>query len=133
MATELAAPFGLTPSGGVAVFTVPGDQVQAHLTALVSIAPGDRVMLPEYGVPLTSLLFGDTAVDASQAAANDVRAAITRWEPQVNLMSVRTLLSDTPEGLTSIDVQYTPGTAVTSTSVVNTATVLIGGTVVGNS
>lgn len=133
MSTELATPFGLTPSGAIAVFTVPGDQVQAHLKALVSISPGERVMLPEYGVPLSALVFGDTAVDASQQVANDVRAAITQWEPSVNLMNVRTLLSDTPEGLASVDVQYTPGVALTSTAQVNTATVLVGGAVVGNS
>lgn len=131
--TELAAPFGLTPSGSIAVFTVPGDQVQAHLKALVSISPGERVMLPAYGVPLASLVFGDTAADAEQQVANDVRAAITQWEPQVNLMNVRTILSDTPEGLASVDVQYTPGAVLTSTAQVNTATVLVGGSVVGNS
>ena len=43
--TELAAPFGLSPSGGIAVFSTPSDQVQAHLTALVSTQLF-RAMLP---------------------------------------------------------------------------------------
>jgi len=131
--TELAAPFGLTPSGAVAVFSTPADQVQAHLTALVSTGPGERVMLPEYGVPLASLLFGDTAAEIAMQVGNDVRAAITKWEPAVSLMDVQTDVADTPEGLAAIKVEYTPGALVTSTATVSTATVLVGGTIVGNS
>lgn len=131
--TELAAPFGLTPSGAIAVLTTPADQVQAHLTALVSTAPGERVMLPTYGVPLASLVFGDTAADVSMQVGQDVSTAIATWEPTVNLMDVRTDVSDTVEGIASVRVDYSPGQAVTSTATVSTATVLVGGTVVGNS
>lgn len=130
---ELAAPFGLTPSGAIGVLNAPADQVQAHLTALVSTAPGERVMLPTYGVPLASLLFGDTSAAVAMKVGNDVRTAITQWEPAVNLMDVHTDVSDTPEGMAAVSVDYSPGSSYTSTSTVSTATVLVGGTVVGNS
>lgn len=130
---ELAAPFGLTPSGAIAVLTTPADQAQAHLTALVSTAPGERVMVPAYGVPLASLLFGDTAADVVMQVGNDVRAAITQWEPAINLTDVRMDVSDTPEGMAAVTVEYSPGALVTSTATVSTATVLVGGTIVGNS
>lgn len=131
--TELAAPFGLTPSGGIAVFSTPADQVQAHLTALVSTGPGERVMLPQYGVPLTSLVFGDTAGVVVQQVGADVQSAIGQWEPNVNLIDVRLDISDTPEGMAGVTVEYSPGQTVTSTATVSTATVLVGGTIVGNS
>lgn len=131
--TELRTPFGLSPSGAIAVLTTPADQVQAHLTALVSISPGERVMLPTYGVPLASLVFGDTAADVSMQVGNDVRSAINEWEPTVNLTDVRLDVSDTPEGVAGVTVEYSPGQAVTSTSTISTATVLVGGTVIGNS
>lgn len=131
--TELAAPFALTPSGAIAVFATPADQVQAHLTALVSTSPGERVMLPSYGVPLASLVFGDTAAAVSMQVSQDVSTAIQQWEPNVNLMDVRTDISDTPEGLAGIRVEYSPGQSVTSTATVSTATVLVGGSVIGNS
>ena len=132
MSSELAAPFALTPSGGIAEFNVPGDQVQAHLTALVSTAPGERVMLPTYGVPLTKLLFSNTAIDVTQIVAQDVRTAIQKWEPAINLLNVRTMVSDTPEGISKINVDYAPGVVATSNTQVSTATVLVGGTVIGN-
>jgi uncharacterized protein len=131
--TELAAPFGLSPSGAIAVLTTPADQVQAHLTALVSTGPGERVMLPTYGVPLASLVFGDTAGVVVQQVSQDVQQAIGKWEPSVNLIDVRLDVSDTPEGMAGVTVEYSPGQEVTSTATVSTATVLVGGTVIGNS
>ena len=88
MSVELQIPFGLTPSGGVAVITNPSDQVQQHLQSLVSTNPGERVMQPKYGVPLASYLFGLDTDQTAAAVANDVSAAVTRWEPKVNVQDV---------------------------------------------
>lgn len=129
MATELATPFGLTPSGGIAGFSVPGDMVQAHLQALVSTNPGERVMNPAYGVPLSSYVFGLSADQVGQLVVADVSRAIMRWEPAVNLQNVETMVADTSEGLVSVNVQYSPGAAVTGSTQVSTATVLVGGSI----
>lgn len=130
--TELQAPFGLTPSGGIAAVSVPGDMVQQHLRALVSTNPGERVMRPTYGVPLSSYVFGLSASEVSTLVSADVARAIQQWEPSVNLQDVRALTSDTSEGLVAVDVNYTPGAVVTGSAVVSTASVLVGGSVVGS-
>lgn len=130
MARELAAPFGLTPSGGIAVVTAPGDQVQQHLQALVSTNPGERVMRPDYGVPLASYVFGLSAQEVTPLVAADVTRAVQQWEPAVNLRDVRTTASDTSEGMVAVNVDYSPGATVTASSVSATATVLVGGSVV---
>lgn len=132
MARELQAPFGLTPSGGIAVVTTPGDMVQQHLKTLVSTNPGDRAMLPTYGVPLATYVFGIGADQVGPLVSADVSRAIHQWEPAVNLQNVQTMLSDTSEGLVAVDVQYSPGATVTSSSTTSTATVLVGGSVVGS-
>lgn len=131
MATELQAPFGLTPSGAVAVVTAPGDQVQQHLKCLVSTAPGERVMRPTYGVPLASNIFGLSAQEVGPLVAADVRQAIQQWEPNVSLQDVQLMTSDTSEGMVAVNVDYSPGAVATASSVTSTATVLVGGTVVG--
>lgn len=132
MARELQAPFGLTPSGAIAVVTTPGDMVQQHLKSLVSTNPGDRAMRPTYGVPLASYVFGLSADEVGPLVAADVQRAIQQWEPAVNLRNVQTMVSDTSEGLASVDVQYSPGATATSASTTSTATVLVGGSVVGS-
>jgi hypothetical protein len=127
---ELAAPFSLTPSGGVAAVSAPGDIVQQHLKCLVSTNPGERVMRPTYGVPLSSYVFGLSADQVSPLVTNDVTRAIREWEPSVSLQNVQMQTADTPEGMVSIDVQYSPGVAVTGSTQLSTATVLVGGSVV---
>lgn len=128
--SELAQPFSLSPSGGVAVVSDPGTITQQHLQALVSTAPGERVMQPRYGVPLASFLFGADAAATDAVIAADIRAAIITWEPSVALQDVQTTVADTTLGIASIDVQYSPGAGVGAQAQVQTATVLVGGAVV---
>lgn len=130
MSIELLTPFQLTSSGGVAVTTVPDQQVQQHLQALVSTNPGERVMQPRYGVPLADYLFGLDTDQTAAAVSNDISAAVVKWEPSVNIQHVRTLISDTSQGLLSIDVDYSPGSVAPSPSVVSTCTILVGGSVI---
>ena len=131
MSDELLMPFQLTPSGGVAVTTVPSQQVQQHLQALASTSPGERVMQPSYGVPLSGLVFGLDTSQTSAVVTNELSAAIAKWEPSVNIRDVRTLISDTSQGLLSINVDYSPGAPGVSSapSTIQTATILVGGTV----
>lgn len=132
MARELQAPFGLSPSGAVAVVGTPGDQVQQHLRCLVSTTPGERVMRPTYGVPLAGDVFGLSAQEVGPIVARDVRQAIQQWEPLVNLQGVQIMPTDTSEGVVGVDVEYSPGAVATASSVTSTATVLVGGTIVGS-
>lgn len=124
-------PFQLTPSGGVAATTIPSVQVQQHLQTLVSTSPGERVMQPTYGIPLARYLFGLDTDQTAAAVSNDVSAAVAKWEPNVNVRDVYTMVSDTSEGLISLNVDYSPGAVATGAStIVQTCTVLVGGTVV---
>lgn len=129
--SELQQPFGLTPSGAVATVSDPGTIAQQHLQALVSTAPGERVMQPRYGVPLASQLFGLNAAQVNAQVAVDVQTAITAWEPSIALSNVQIQASDNPRGIVSINVAYTPGAGVSAQARAQTATVLIGGGVVG--
>ena len=130
MSTELQQPFGLTPSGGVAIVGDPGTQAQQHLQSLVSTGPGERVMLPQYGVPVTSYVFGLDADQVTAQVSNDVGAAIRTWEPSIALQNVQTMVSDTSRGVVSIDVLYAPGAGVSPQAQTSIATVLVGGGVV---
>jgi len=126
---EIAAPFSLTPSGGLAAVSAPADMVQQHLKCLVSTNPGERVMRPTYGVPLSGYVFGLSADQVSPLVTSDISRAIQQWEPSINLQNVQMQTADTTEGLVSVDVQYSPGVAVTESTQLSTATVLVGGTV----
>lgn len=132
MSTEIQTPFGLTPSGGIATTVNPSTQTQQHIQALVSTNPGERVMLPKYGIPLSSYVFGADADMVATAIGKDVSTAVSTWEPSVSLLDIIPVISDTSEGIAQVQIDYAPGATTNSLQSVSTATVLVGGTVVSN-
>lgn len=64
------------------------DQIKADLLQLLLTNPGERVMLPEFGVDLRSLLFepNDTLLEIE--ARRRIIQALERWEPRVQIQDV---------------------------------------------
>jgi phage baseplate assembly protein W len=134
VSTEILAPFQLTPSGSVAVTSDPARQARQHVTALVSTQPGERVMLPGYGVSLSALVFAPNDPSVLSVVQQDVTRALGTWEPSLTVTNVSPVPGNDPaQGQAMVNVDYVqagqpgqPGTAV------QTATVLAGGTVISN-
>jgi hypothetical protein len=131
---EIQTPFQLTPSGAIAVTTDPGVQAQQHVTSLVSTSPGERVMLPAYGVPLAALVFASNDPVVVATIEQDVTTALAEWEPSIIVNSVSPAAGQDPsQGAAMVNVDFqagaTPGAPGAS---VQTATILVGGTVVSD-
>lgn len=132
MSTEIQTPFGLTPSGGVQATADPNVQAAQHVTALVSTTPGERAMLPTYGVDLTGRVFDPDDTVVATAIGQDVQDKMALFEPNIQVISAQPLVSDTGEGFVNVDVQYALGAGPTSVQQQQTATVLVGGTVINS-
>jgi phage baseplate assembly protein W len=73
------------PSGGVAM--VEGDRVvRQAIMMLLSTAPGERVMRPDYGCPLNRLVFEPNDATTAGLAIHYVRQALIRWEPRIEIL-----------------------------------------------
>jgi phage baseplate assembly protein W len=130
MSTELLVPFALGTNGQVAITTDPDTQTGQHVNALISTRPGERAMLPAYGVDLAGQVFGN-ADEVATAIINDVQVAMQQWEPTVTVINVSTAPGlDQVTGLAQIEVDYTASPSGAAGNAVSTATVLVGGTVV---
>lgn len=131
MSTEILYPFGLSATGGIAVTTDPNVQTAQHVNSLISTRPGERVMVPAYGVDLASQVFADSD-EVADSVINDVTTAMQKWEPSVTVQSVSTAAGIDPStGLVQIEVDYlTPASNSNSPTSLSTATVLVGGTVI---
>lgn len=123
-------PFRLSTNRGIQAITNPERQVHQHVISLVSTEPGERVMLPEYGVQLASLLFEEVD-DISVENINDkVGAALGVWEPGVRLnraVPVRGGISEV-----RVDVDYSRRESATTDVTgdrVNQARIAVGGEV----
>lgn len=127
-------PFGLNASGGIGTTTSPNLKTTQHLQSLVSTEPGERVMLPTYGVPLGADLFGAYLdEEVSPAIINQITNSVAMWEPNVNVNGVT--INPNVNSLTgasgAVEIDWSPSaiqSAAASGAI--TATVLVGGSVI---
>ncbi|TBL29701.1 hypothetical protein EYA84_23980 [Verrucosispora sp. SN26_14.1] len=78
---------GLTAAGGLAM--TDGDEtVRQALFLLLSTTPGERLMRPGYGSRLHRLVFAPNNDTTAGLAIHYVRAAVTRWEPRIDVLDV---------------------------------------------
>lgn len=136
MSLEIAQPFTVNQSGGIANVSDPDLQVHQHVNALISTIQGERVMLPGYGLNLSGLIFGNNDPMLIQVMQNDVTKAFSKWEPNISLTSVKPAAStDEMLGIAAVDVVYMAGSNKVSTlqgTQYKTVTITQGGTVVTN-
>ena len=128
MSVEISTPFSLNINGGIASTTDSNVQVTQHLQSLVSTEPGERVMMPLYGVPTASSLFAPNAAINQSMLLADIQSAVSTWEPTVDIdsIAVNPLPGDV-NGSISLAIDWSQ---ISINPQIQTATVLIGGKVV---
>jgi len=80
--------------------------VASSLEILFSTAPGERVMLPQYGCNLDELLFESLDTRMKTLMADKVESAILYHEPRIHLEKVRLDESRELEGVVLIEIIY---------------------------
>jgi len=81
------AGFRVSSSGGLTLVEGSGAIRQA-IMILLSTRPGERVMRPDYGCPLHRLAFEPNDAATAGLAMHYIRAALTRWEPRIDIISL---------------------------------------------
>jgi phage baseplate assembly protein W len=99
-------PVGLLidPAGGIDT-VADDDAIRQSLMLLISTAPGERVMRPEYGCDLSRLVFSPNDDTTAGLAIHFVRQAVERWEPRVEVVHVEAALD--PEEATRLEIVLT--------------------------
>lgn len=98
-------PMAVDASGGIALTSGP-DDVNCSLRVVLSTAPSERVMRPDFGCKIWDLLFEPVNDKTLGRMAQVVREAILRWEPRVQVEQVRTIPDANDASLVRIEVDY---------------------------
>jgi phage baseplate assembly protein W len=104
---ESGAAFGfqVTPSGRLD--TVSGDlAIKQSILLLLSTTPGERVMRPTYGCPLERFVFAPNDETTAGLVIHEVRTAIERWEPRVDIVAINAGPDPYAETRLIVDVTY---------------------------
>lgn len=65
------------------------DSVAVSIRLILSTAKGERVMRPDFGCGIHDLVFAVTNQATCDRAASEVRDALARWEPRIDVEEVR--------------------------------------------
>jgi uncharacterized protein len=105
LGTGLSFPLSVDRRGGIALATGETDVDQA-IEIILSTAPGERPMRPEFGCGVHDFVF-DT-IDAATVGRleTEIRRALDRWEPRIVLDEVDFDLSEMGEGRLLINIGY---------------------------
>jgi len=133
MPVEIAIPFRVADDGGIAFEENPDRQIAQHVRSLVGTEPGERVMLPTYGVDLGGFVFDPDDEIAEIEIAQAVTDGMARFEPGAIVQGVTPLPTQDGDGIAMVEVLFTrseaPGTDAALARNVNTAEVRVGGEV----
>ena len=82
--------FPLRPNndGNLSYLSGP-EKVRQSIWLILSTAPGERVMLPEFGCGVHDLLFEANSASLRADVQARVQEALIRWEPRIDLLAVR--------------------------------------------
>lgn len=100
-----AFPPHLDNRGGVAL-TTSENEIQQAMYIILSTAPGERVMRPEFGCRIHEYIFAPANSGTTAAVEAEVRQALTRWEPRIDLRDVKVTPNPGTLGLLLIEISY---------------------------
>ena len=105
LGTGLAFPLGVDRRGGLALAR-DEDDVEQAISIILSTAPGERPMRPEFGCGVHDSVF-DT-IDATTVAQMEaeVRDALDHWEPRIEVLDVDFDLGGVDRGELLINIGY---------------------------
>lgn len=130
MGTQISIPFAVLENGVVATETNNDIQVSQRIDAIVSTEIGQRAMRAKMGLPLSSFLFDKNSALVASEMKTMVTQQLQTYEPGIEVVSVDANITQSNDGVASVNVNYRPIVAASTTSAVaNTVTVLVGGTV----
>src|SRR5262249_11731589 len=84
-ATDEVAGLSINPRGRIEMVEENASVRQAILI-LLTTAPGERVMRPDYGCNLRKLVFSPNDDTTAGLALHFIRRALARWEPRIHVI-----------------------------------------------
>lgn len=102
----ISFPMRVDDAGSIATNQGVGD-VDSSIRMVLTTAPGERLMRPDFGCKIWELLFEPINANTLGLMGEAVREAISRWEPRIELDDVRIDSDNRDNGEVQIHVLYT--------------------------
>jgi uncharacterized protein len=100
-----AFPLQIDSNGGFAFAAYEAD-VEQSIFSILSTAKGERVMVPDFGCGMHDLVFSPNTSTQAGAVASEVREALVRWEPRIDVVSIDVSIGGDQREVLLIRIDY---------------------------
>lgn len=100
-----AFPFAPDADGWL-VLVGGAERIRQSIWLVLSTAPGERLMRPEFGCGLHDLVFQPNTAALQGMVQSRVREALVRWEPRIDVLDVRVNADGAERNRLLIDIDY---------------------------
>jgi len=80
--------------------------IRQAIYVIINTVPGERVMRPDFGCEIHSLIFAPANHQTAAIAERYVREALERWEPRIDLVNIEVTPGTADRGELFIQVVY---------------------------
>ena len=101
----IAFPLQVDRRGGIALASDETDIDQA-IQLILATAPGERPMRPEFGCGVHDYVFDVLDAATLGRMETEVRRALERWEPRIDVLDVDFELDGSSDGPLAITIEY---------------------------
>lgn len=100
-----AFPLATDATGGIALVTRERE-IDEAVRLILGTARGERPMRPEFGCRIHDHVFGPANAGTAGQIAYDVREALERWEPRIEVREVSVSFDSIGAGVLYVNVGY---------------------------
>ncbi|GAA4572690.1 GPW/gp25 family protein [Planotetraspora kaengkrachanensis] len=81
-------------------------EIAESIRLILGTSPGERPMRPEFGCAIHDLVFAPADARTAGRLASEVRLALERWEPRIDLDDVVVHFDQVDQGILLLDIRY---------------------------
>jgi uncharacterized protein len=101
----IAFPLGVDPQGRIVMNSLE-EHVRQSIELILRTAKGERVMRPDFGSGLYTLVFESVSAVTLSRVQHEVQDALQRFEPRIDVQNVDVTGDPTRQGVLLINIQY---------------------------
>ncbi|MGC5328271.1 GPW/gp25 family protein [Brevibacillus sp. SYSU BS000544] len=99
-------PVAVDSSTGKIAMSEYEEDIKESIRLILFTPRGERVMQPDFGCNIHDFIFASIGTTTLGLVESSVHEALIRWEPRINLVSVKVSAEHVHEGKILIDITY---------------------------
>jgi len=99
-------PLVISEYGDFALNETPKDVVKQNFKNLILTIPGERIMMPDFGIGIQKYLFENKRIGILDSIVGDISEQVKKYLPYIDILSVDLNLQNETDDIIGIRIKY---------------------------